>query len=155
MTTVVSKLFNAGIPQKAYFGQKDAQQVAVIKQMTADLSYPIEIVVVPTLREESGLAMSSRNRNLSDDECRAADVLFRALQKGEEAFTNGERSGETIRKIMTDEIKTEPLAEIEYVSCADVDSLRELGEIEDQALCSMAVKIGKTRLIDNVVLNQE
>ena len=127
----------------------------MIKQMTADLNYPIEIVVVPTMREHGGLAMSSRNRNLSEDECRAADVIFRALQKAKEAFTEGERSAEKIRKIMTDEINSEPLAEIDYVSCANVDTLLELGEIEDQALCSIAVIMGETRLIDNIIFTSE
>jgi pantoate--beta-alanine ligase len=155
VTTIVSKLFNAVTPQKAYFGQKDAQQAAVLKQMTKDLSYPIEIVVVPIMREESGLAMSSRNKYLSDEERKAADVLSRSLRMAEKAFKTGERSGEAIRKIMTDEIGAEPLAELEYVSCSDAKTLLELGEIEEQALCSMAVRIGKTRLIDNVVLGLE
>jgi len=155
VTTVVSKLFNAITPHKAYFGQKDAQQVAVIQQMTRDLNYPIEIVVVPTLRVESGLAMSSRNKYLNEEERKAADVLYRALSIAKDAFGNGERSGEMIRKIMADEIAAEPLAELEYVSCANVNTLLELGEIEDGALCSMAVKIGKTRLIDNLELSQE
>ena len=155
VTTVVSKLFNAITPQKAYFGQKDAQQAAVIQRMVADMNYPIEIVVVPTLREKSGLAMSSRNKYLSEDERKAAGVLYKALCAAENAFRAGERSGEMIRKIMADEIGKEALAELEYVSCADLDSLKELGEIEDGALCSMAVKIGKTRLIDNLVLGQE
>jgi len=155
VTTIVSKLFNAVTPQKAYFGQKDAQQAAVLKQMTKDLSYPIEIVVVPTMREESGLAMSSRNKYLNEDERKAADVLSRSLRMVEEAFKTGERSGEAIRKIMTDEIGAEPLAELEYVSCSDMKTLRELGEIEEQALCSMAVRIGETRLIDNIVIGLE
>jgi len=155
VTTVVSKLFNAITPQKTYFGQKDAQQVAVIRQMTRDLNYPIKIVVVPTMREENGLAMSSRNKYLSDDEREAASVLFRSLKMAEGAFGNGERSGGAIRKIMEVEINAEPLAELEYVSCADVNTLLELGEIEGQALCSMAVQVGKTRLIDNVILGLE
>ena len=155
VTTIVSKLFNAITPQKAYFGQKDAQQVAVLKQMSTDMNYPIEIVTVPTLRKESGLAMSSRNKFLSEHEREAVTVLYRSLGLAEEAFNNGERSGGAIRKIMTDEINSEPLAELEYVSCADVKTLLELDEIPDQALCSMAVKFGKTRLIDNIVLRLE
>jgi len=155
VTTVVSKLFNAVTPQKAYFGQKDAQQVAVIKRMTRDLNYPIEIVVIPTMREESGLAMSSRNKYLTEDERKAADVLSRSLRMAEKAFLEGERSGSMLKEILEDEINAEPLAELEYVSCADMDTLLELEQIEEQALCSMAVKVGQTRLIDNIVLGQE
>jgi pantoate--beta-alanine ligase len=123
--------------------------------MTKDLNYPIEIVVVPTMREEDGLAMSSRNKYLNEEEREAATVLSRSLRMAEESFNGGELSGEVIRKVMEDEINLEPLADLEYVSCADVKTLQELDVIEGQALCSMAVKIGKTRLIDNLVLGQE
>lgn len=152
VTTVVSKLFNAVRPEKAYFGQKDAQQAAVIRQMTRDLSYPIEIVVCPTVREADGLAMSSRNTYLSPEERRAATVLFRALSAAETAYHAGERNAETLRHIMRTPIESEPLARLQYVSCADYDTLQELETVSGKALLSMAVFIGATRLIDNFVL---
>ncbi len=150
VTTVVSKLFNGVLPQKAYFGQKDAQQAAVIKQMTRDLNFPIEIVVCPTVREGDGLAMSSRNIYLKKDERKASTVLYQALQAAEKAYDDGERHGESLRKIMEDTIKTEPLARVQYVSCADTKTLHELDEVTNGALLSMAVFVGKTRLIDNL-----
>ncbi len=153
MTTVVAKLFNAVRPDAAFFGQKDAQQVAVIKQMTRDLSYPIEIEVVPTVREEDGLALSSRNTYLDENQRQAATVLYRALRAAEKAYQSGERSGDTLRKIMTDTIAAEPLASAQYVSCADRVSLRELETVTNGALLSMAVYVGKTRLIDNWILD--
>lgn len=152
VTTVVAKLFNAVRPEKAYFGQKDAQQAAVIRQMTRDLSYPIEIIICPTVREPDGLAMSSRNSYLSPEERRAAPVLFRALTAAQNAHAAGERSAETLRRIMTETIAAEPLARLQYISCADYDTLAELETITGATLLSMAVYIGKTRLIDNFVL---
>lgn len=152
VTTVVAKLFNAVRPDKAYFGQKDAQQAAVIRRMTRDLSYPIEIVVCPIRREPDGLAMSSRNTYLSPDEREAATVLYRALKAAEAAWLAGERNAETLRRVMRDTILSEPLARLQYVSCADYDTLEELQFVEGKALLSMAVFVGKTRLIDNLVL---
>jgi pantoate--beta-alanine ligase len=152
VTTVVSKLFNAVRPAKAYFGQKDAQQAAVIRRMTADLNFPTEIVVCPIVREEDGLAMSSRNVYLSAEERKGATVLFRALTRAKEAYENGERSGERLREAMRETLATEPLAKVQYVSCADYESLEELEEVKGKALLSMAVFFGKTRLIDNVVV---
>lgn len=152
VTTVVSKLFNAVQPQRAYFGQKDAQQAAVIRQMTRDLSYPIEIVVCPTVREADGLAMSSRNTYLSPAERQAATVLYRALTAAQNAYQAGERNAERLRAIMLEVLKSEPLAQVQYVSCADYETLQELEEVRGKALLSMAVFIGKTRLIDNLVL---
>jgi len=152
VTTVVAKLFNDVLPQKAYFGQKDAQQAAVIRQMTKDLDFPIEIVVCPTVREADGLAMSSRNAYLDAEECQAATVLFRALSAAKTAFEGGERCAETLRRIMTETINVEPLAKLQYVSCADYETLQELERVERKALLSMAVFMGKTRLIDNFVL---
>lgn len=154
VTTVVSKLFNAVQPQRAYFGQKDAQQAAVIRQMTRDLSYPIEIVVCPTVREADGLAMSSRNTYLSPTERQAATVLYRALTAAQSAYQAGERNAERLRAIMLEVLESEPLAQVQYVSCADYDTLQELDEVRGKALLSMAVFIGKTRLIDNVVLEE-
>lgn len=152
VTTVVAKLFNAVQPNRAYFGQKDAQQVAVVKQMTRDLSYPIEIEVVPTVRESDGLAMSSRNTYLDKAQRKAATVLYRALREAESAYLQGERRGDALRRVMQDTIKAEPLASAQYVSCADRNTLRELDLVTDGALLSMAVYVGKTRLIDNWIL---
>jgi pantoate--beta-alanine ligase len=152
VTTVVAKLFNAVQPDKAYFGQKDAQQAAVIRQMTRDLSYPIEIVVCPIVREPDGLAMSSRNVYLNPEERRAATVLYRSLSAAKNVYENGERDAEELRQIMREVLATEPEAQMQYVSCADYDTLEELETIKGKALLSMAVFLGKTRLIDNFVL---
>jgi pantoate--beta-alanine ligase len=153
VATVVAKLFNAVQPDKAYFGQKDAQQAAVIRRMAADLNFPLEIVVIPTMREADGLAMSSRNVYLDVVQRKAATVLYRALTKAKESFDGGERSGEVIRKIMQDTIEVEPLAQAQYVSCAHPETLQELDTIgEAGALLSMAVFVGKTRLIDNLII---
>ena len=150
VTTVVSKLLNGVLPQKAYFGQKDAQQAAVIKQMTKDLNFPIEIVVCPTVREGDGLAMSSRNIYLNKEERKAATVLYRTLRAAEKVYNDGERNGDSLREIMEETIKTEPLARVQYVSCADTNTLLELDKVTNGALLSMAVFVGKTRLIDNM-----
>ena len=152
VTTVVAKLFNAVQPHKAYFGQKDAQQAAVIRQMVRDLTFPLEIVVCPTTREPDGLAMSSRNVYLNPDQRKAATVLFRSLSAAKDLYEAGERDAEKVRGKMKEVLTTEPLAEVQYVSCADYDSLEELDEIKGKALLSMAVFIGKTRLIDNFVI---
>lgn len=152
VTTVVSKLFNAVQPTKAYFGQKDAQQAAVIRKMTHDLDFPIEIVVCPTVREADGLAMSSRNSYLSPEERQAATVLFRSLSAARSAYERGERSAESLRKMMSETIASEPLAKMQYVSVADYDTLEELETVTGKTLLSMAVFMGKTRLIDNFVL---
>lgn len=155
VTTVVTKLFNGVQPHNAYFGQKDAQQVAVIRQMVRDLNIPIEIVVCPTAREADGLARSSRNVYLDAEQRKAATVLFRSLSAAKALFENGERDAETMRGKMKDVLASEPLAEVQYVSCADYDTLEELIEIKGKALLSMAVYFGKTRLIDNFVLGEE
>jgi pantoate--beta-alanine ligase len=152
VTTVVAKLFNAVQPQAAYFGQKDAQQAAVVRKMTRDLNFPVEIVVCPTVRETDGLAMSSRNSYLSPEERKSAIVLFRALTAAREAFERGERDAESLRKVMSETLASEPRARTQYVSCADYDTLEELATVTGKALLSMAVFIGKTRLIDNFVV---
>lgn len=152
VTTVVAKLFNAVQPHKAYFGQKDAQQAAVIRRMALDLNFPVEIVVCPTVREADGLAMSSRNVYLDPEQRQAATVLFRSLSAARDLYEAGERDAEKIRGKMKEVLAGEPLAEPQYVSCADYDSLEELTEITGKALLSMAVFIGKTRLIDNFVI---
>jgi pantoate--beta-alanine ligase len=152
VTTVVAKLLNVVQPQKAYFGQKDAQQAAVIQRMTRDLDFPIEIVICPTMREKDGLAMSSRNSYLSPEERQAATVLFRALSAAHAAHRRGERKAEALRQIVREAVALEPLAQLQYVSCADFDSLQEVEEIKGKTLLSMAVFMGKTRLIDNFIL---
>jgi pantoate--beta-alanine ligase len=152
VTTVVAKLFNAVQPNKAYFGQKDAQQAAVIRQMTRDLNFPIEIVVCPIVREADGLAMSSRNVYLDPKQRKAATVLFRALSAAKELYEAGERNGENLRGRMKEVLAGEPLADVQYVSCADYDTLEELEVVKGKALLSLAVFVGKTRLIDNFVL---
>ena len=152
VTTVVAKLFNAVGPDKAYFGQKDAQQAAVIRQMAKDLNFPVEIVICPIVREPDGLAMSSRNTYLKPEERQAATVLFRALSAAKVACEAGEKNGDRLRKIMSDTINAEPLAKLQYVSCADYDTLEELEVITGKALLSLAVYVGKTRLIDNFVI---
>ena len=152
VTTIVAKLFNSVQPHKAYFGQKDAQQVAVIRQMVRDLNFPIEIVICPTTREADGLAMSSRNVYLDAEQRKAATVLFRSLSAAKDLYDGGERDAEKVREKMKDVLADEPLAQVQYVSCADYDSLAELDVINGKALLSMAVFMGKTRLIDNFVL---
>jgi len=152
VTTVVAKLFNGVQPDKAYFGQKDAQQAAVLRQMTRDLNYPIEIVVCPIIREPDGLAMSSRNVYLDGEQRKAATVLYRSLSAAKEAYEKGEREAEKLRQVMKEVIASEPLAQMQYVSCADYDTLEELETVAGKALLSMAVFLGKTRLIDNFVL---
>lgn len=153
VTTVVAKLFNAVQPDKAYFGQKDAQQAIVIRRMTNDLNFPIEIIVCPTQRETDGLAMSSRNVYLNPQERQAATVLIRSLRAAQAAYQEGERRADTLRSLMENIINAEPLARLQYVSCADPATLQEWqGEINGAALLSMAVFIGKTRLIDNILL---
>lgn len=152
VATVVAKLFNAFQPHRAYFGQKDAQQVVVIKQMARDLDFPVEIVVCPTMREPDGLAMSSRNAYLNADQRAAAPVLFRALSAAATAYAAGERDAETLRQLMAEIIDAEPLARRQYVSVADPTTLQELHGPAERALLSMAVFVGKTRLIDNLLL---
>jgi pantoate--beta-alanine ligase len=152
---VVAKLFNAVQPDKAYFGQKDAQQVAVIGQMVRDLNFPLEVVVCPIVREEDGLAMSSRNSYLDPEQRRAATVLHRALNAASDAYDAGERDAEKLRATMRKTIEAEPLAQMQYVSCADYDTLGELDTVTGKALLSMAVFVGKTRLIDNFILESK
>ena len=152
VTTVVAKLFNIVQPNRAYFGQKDAQQLVVIKKMVADLDMNLEIVAVPTVREPDGLAMSSRNTYLNPEERKAAVILYQALGLAQKLWSQGEKDAQTIRQQMTDLIQKQPLADIDYVSIADAETLDELDTVKSPALVSLAVRIGKTRLIDNVVL---
>ena len=152
VTTVVAKLFNIIQPTKAYFGQKDAQQAIVIKKMVADLNMNLEIVAVPTVREPDGLAMSSRNTYLNSEQRQAALVLYQALSLAQQLWSQGEKNAKRIRQQMKALIKKQPLADIDYISIADTETMDELDTVKPPALVSLAVRIGKTRLIDNIVL---
>ena len=152
VATICAKLFNIIQPTRAYFGQKDAQQAIVIKKMVADLNMNLEIVVVPTVRESNGLAMSSRNTYLNPEERQAATVLFKALSLARELWHGGEKDADKIRHQMTSLIQKEPLAKIDYVSIADAETMEELKKIDRPAIVFLAIRIGKTRLIDNVIL---
>ncbi len=155
VTTVVAKLFNAVQPQKAYFGQKDAQQAIVIRQMTRDLDFPIDVVVCPIVREPDGLAMSSRNTYLDPQERQAATLLHRALDAAHAALESGERDAERVRQIVTEIVAGEALARLQYISCAHPETLQELETVGESTLLSMAVFVGQTRLIDNVVWRED
>ena len=153
VATVVSKLFNLAQPDKAYFGQKDAQQAQVLKRMVKDLFFPLEIRVMPIVREEDGLAKSSRNVYLNPEERKAAVILNRALKKAEAAFAAGERNSAKLVALTTDMIRTEPMSNIDYVEMYQLPELTEAeAEITTDHLLAVAVKFGTTRLIDNVVL---
>ena len=152
VATVVAKLFNAMQPDRAYFGQKDAQQLAVVRRMAQDLDFPLEVMACPTMREADGLAMSSRNARLNPKERQAAAVLYRALSAAQQAYAGGERESEALRRSVTEILQAEPLARIQYTSVADPETLAELPGEVGRALLSMAVFLGKTRLIDNVLL---
>ena len=155
VATIVTILFNTVRPDLAFFGQKDAQQIAVIKRLTADLGYETEIVVVRTVREESGLALSSRNRILSDEERQKASVIYRSLREAKVAFRNGERNAAKLIEMVQEQIATEPLASIDYVSVVDSRTLEPVEKIgETETLIAVAVRFGTIRLIDNVLLNR-
>jgi pantoate--beta-alanine ligase len=153
VATVVAILFELVGAERAYFGQKDAQQVMVIRQMARDLAIGTEVVTCPTVREADGLALSSRNVHLDPDERTAATVLRRALVAARDAWRAGERSGDVLRARMRDVLAAEPLADVEYVSVADGMTLAELSTVERPALASLAVRFGTTRLIDNEILD--
>ena len=152
VATVVAKLFQIVKPDIAFFGQKDYQQTVVIKRMTRDLNFPVKLVVCPTVREKDGLAMSSRNGYLSDGERKASRVLFRALQKGRERIQEGECDSAAVRDAMTLLIQEEPTARIDYVTIVHPESLEEVSQIEGPVVLLLAVWIGKTRLIDNLLV---
>jgi pantoate--beta-alanine ligase len=152
VTTIVLKLFNIVQPDKAYFGQKDAQQAAVLKKMVKDLNVNIEIVTCPIIREEDGLAMSSRNVYLNAEERKAALVLSRSLYEAEAMIQDGERDVEKIYKFILNNIGIEKLAVIDYVNIADADTLEDIKKIRGKILVALAVKFGKTRLIDNIIV---
>jgi len=148
--TVVTKLFNIVTPDKAYFGQKDAQQLAVIKRMVADLNMDIEIVGCPIIRENDGLAKSSRNTYLNDDERKAALVLSRSINKAKELIDNGQRDASVVISSMTEIINKEPLAKIDYIKAVALDTMQQIKFLNVPSLVAIAVYIGKTRLIDNL-----
>ena len=152
VATVVVKLLNIVAPQRAYFGQKDAQQAIVLRKLIDDLDFDIEMIVGPTLREADGLAMSSRNTYLSPEERAAAPALRRALDLAERLYTGGKRNPETLRRAMTEVLESEPRIQPEYVSIANPTDLREVETIDAKVLVSLAARIGMTRLIDNTVL---
>ena len=153
VATVVTKLFNVVRPERAYFGQKDGQQLAVIRQLVRDLNLGIEIVAVPTVRDADGLALSSRNAYLTAEQRAAAPVIYRALSRAEDSWRQGAKDAELLRSTVRAVLEAEPLLEgIDYVSVADAATLQELERVGGPAMVSVAVRLGRTRLIDNVVL---
>jgi pantoate--beta-alanine ligase len=156
VATVVTILFNTIRPDFAFFGQKDAQQVTVIQKLTRDLGFETEIVVVPTVREESGLAMSSRNTLLSTEERGKASIIYHGLKEAKLAFKNGERNALNLEQIVRNKIESEPLAVIDYIAVVSAETLEPLDFIGDeQVLIAVAVKFGNVRLIDNTMLNRK
>lgn len=152
--TVVSKLFNIVQPDRAYFGQKDAQQLAVIKRMVIDLNVPIEIIGCPIIREDDGLAKSSRNTYLNDEERKAALILSKTIFMGKKLVEDGLTDAKELVRLMKENIETEPLAKIDYVEVVDFNDISIKDEISDNTLVAMAVYIGKTRLIDNFIVEK-
>jgi pantoate--beta-alanine ligase len=150
VATVVAKLFNAVGPCRAYFGRKDAQQLAVIKAMVTDLNMPVDVIGCPTVREPDGLALSSRNRYLGADQRRAATVLNAALTDALAAIRGGQRDGRQVAETMGAKISSEPLAELDYAACVDAETLEEVQAIERPVLLAVAAWVGQARLIDNV-----
>ncbi len=156
VATVVTILFNTIRPDSAFFGQKDAQQVAVIKRLTTDLGFETEIVVVPTIREESGLAMSSRNERLSKEEREKAVVIIDALREAKIAFKKGERNASELTQIVKKRIESEPMARLDYVEIVDRNSMQSVEKVGDEeTLIVLAAYFGDVRLIDNVILNRK
>lgn len=151
--TVVGKLFNIVKPNRAYFGQKDAQQLATIRRFVRDLDFDIEIVPCPIIREDDGLAKSSRNTYLSVEERQAALILSKSLALGKKAIENGERNANAIINIIKENLSTEPLARIDYVEVVDFENIQRVETISGETLVAIAVFIGKTRLIDNFIVN--
>jgi pantoate--beta-alanine ligase len=155
VATVVTILLNIVRPDFAFFGQKDAQQTMIVKRLVRDLAFDTEIVVLPTVREESGLALSSRNAYLNEEEQQAAGIIYRALVRAREAYESGERNGARLAGMVRATIESEPRARIDYVSVTDADTMERLDKLDDRpVLVALAVHFGKTRLIDNIVLNR-
>lgn len=156
VATIVTILFNTIRPDFAFFGQKDAQQVAVIKRLTQDLGFDTEIIVAPTVREETGLAMSSRNSRLSDEERQKASIIYQALREAKSAARAGERNAAHLAEIVRQKIESEPAAQIDYIAVVDNETLEPIEKIRENAvLVAVAVRFGKVRLIDNTVLNRK
>ena len=153
VATVVTKLMNLSRADRAYFGQKDAQQLATIKRFTRDLNFPVEIIPCPIVREEDGLAKSSRNTYLNPQERQAALILSQSLKKGREAIEQGERDSQRVVSIIRENLETEPMARIDYVEVVDFENIQRTAKIEGETLVAIAVYIGKTRLIDNFIVN--
>ena len=151
--TVVGKLFNIVTPNRAYFGQKDAQQLATVKRFVRDLNFPLEIVPCPIVREPDGLAKSSRNTYLNTEERQAALILSKSIKKGLEAIQQGERDAQKVISIIRENLSTEPMARIDYVEVVDFENIQRTSIIEGETLVAIAVFIGKTRLIDNFIVN--
>jgi pantoate--beta-alanine ligase len=155
VATIVTILFNTIRPEFAFFGQKDAQQVSIIERLTADLGFETEIIVLPTIREEHGLAMSSRNERLTPEQRIAAAVIFSSLERARKAVESGESNASKIAEIVRLGIESEPLANIDYVAVVDNRTLEPIGKISESAvLIAVAVRFGEIRLIDNIVLNE-
>lgn len=154
VSTVLAVLFNTVRPDFAFFGQKDAQQTLVVRRLVRDLAFDTEVVVLPTVREESGLALSSRNAYLSPEEKRAAAVLYRALSQAKEVYAEGERTSKRLAETVRAQVEAEPRARLDYVSVTDADTMEKLDKIPDDrpVLIALAAQFGKTRLIDNVVI---
>ena len=153
VATVVAKLFNIVRPDRAYFGQKDGQQTVVVRKLARDLDMGLEIVVCPTVREEDGLAMSSRNIRLTPEQRKAATIIYRALSRGAELWAKGETDARRLTAVVKEVLESEPLLDaIDYVSVADAETLEELAEVAGRAMVSTAVRMGSLRLIDNVML---
>lgn len=150
--TVVGKLFNIVLPDKAYFGQKDAQQLATIRRFVRDLNFPVQIVACPIVREDDGLAKSSRNTYLNPQERQAALILSKSLKLGKAAIEQGERSAQRIIDIIRQNLQTEPLARVDYVEVVDFENIQRVETIQGETLVAIAVYIGKTRLIDNFII---
>ena len=156
VATIVTILFNTIRPDYAFFGQKDAQQVAVIKRLTKDLGFETEIVVLPTIREESGLAMSSRNSLLTDEERQSASIIYQGLREAKIAFRDGERNALRLAEIVRQKIETEPFARIDYIAVVDAETLVPIDKVgDDPVLIAVAVRFGLVRLIDNITLNKK
>jgi pantoate--beta-alanine ligase len=153
VTTVVCKLFSIVTPHVAIFGEKDFQQLVAIRQMVADLNLAIEIVGMPIYREEDGLAMSSRNRYLTPDERQAALCIIKSLKRAKALFDSGEREGKKISREVKNSIETEPLSRIDYIKICNANDLKDIDQITQRAVLAVAVNIGKTRLIDNIIFD--
>ncbi len=155
VATVVTKLFNLIAPHRAYFGQKDYQQSVVIRRLVADLNLNLDIVILPTIREPDGLAMSSRNARLAPDQRRAAPILYRSLSRAEERVREGEKRAKIILDEMRAMIDDEPLARVDYIAICDPDTLKPVDQIQGPTLAALAVRFGSTRLIDNMVIEAD